>query len=138
VGFVDAVHLAQPRVSRVLDAPMPGHFAIRLGRRLPWTPAVIFLPCPMVEPEPYGLDAPEPKDWCWALDRAPNPLRGQIGERTVETGTMILKIWQGGHAITPTQYAYLMARRAWARRYSPESYHARPVDLAVLHNREVL
>jgi hypothetical protein len=125
-------------IGRVLDAPMPGHFAIRLGRRHPWTPAVIFLPCPMVEPEPFGLDAPEPKDWCWALDRAPNPLRAQVGERTVEDGMMIVKIWQGARAITSAEYAYLVARRAWARRYLPQSYHARPADLAVLRNREVL
>jgi hypothetical protein len=123
---------------RVLDATMPGHFAIRLGRRHPWTPALIFLPCPMIEPDPYGLDAPGPEDWCTPLDRAPNPLRAKIGEIEVEDHAMVLKVWQGGRLVSARAYCYLMARREWARRYAPESYYGRPLDLSVLRNREVL
>lgn len=125
-------------IGRVLDAPATGHFAIRLGRRHPWTPAVIFLPCPMIESDPYGLDAPPPADWCTPLDRAPNPLRAKIADRDVEDTMMIIKLWQGARAITPSEYAYLMERRVWSRRYDPQSYHAQPISLSVLKNRDLL
>ncbi len=117
---------------------MPGHYAIRLGSRHPWTPVLIYLPCPMIEPDPYGLDAPPPADWCTPLDRAPNPLRAQVGNRTVEDPMMVLKIYQGARAVTAGEHTYLMRRREWARRYDPQSYHAQPIDLSVLRNREVL
>jgi hypothetical protein len=122
----------------VLDAPMPGHFAIRLGSRHPWTPAVIFLPCPMLEADPFDVDALPPGDWCMPLDRAPYPLRAMVGERVIEDTRMIICLWQGARAISGVEYNYLMARRAWARRYEPQSYHGRPVNLAVLRNRELL
>ncbi len=121
-----------------LYRPMPGHFAIRLGSRHPWTPALIFLPCPWVEPEPYGLDAAPPADWCTPLDRAPNPLRAKIADREVEAPDLVLKTWQAGRAITQAEYAWLMERRRWAKRYEPQSYHAQPANLSALRNREVL
>ena len=121
-----------------LDRPVPGHFAIRLGSRKPWTPALIYLPCPFIEPDPFGLDGPDPADWFTPLDRAPNPLRAQVGERTIEAPEMIIKVWQGARAVTPEEHAYLVARRAWARRYDPQSYHARAADIRVLKNRELL
>jgi hypothetical protein len=123
---------------RVLDAPMPGHFALRLGRRHPWTPALIFLPCPMIEPDPYGLDAPPPADWCTPLNRAPNPLRAKIADREVEDPVMVIKVWQGARAVAPREYAFLMARRAWAKKYDQTSYHAQSPDLTVLRNRDIL
>ena len=122
----------------VLDAPQVGHFAIRLGSRHPWTPALIFLPCPMIESDPYSLDAPPAEDWCTPLDRAPNPLRAMVGEKTVEDTMLIVRVWQGARGISVAEYNYLMARRAWARRYDSKSYHAQPVNLTVLRNREVL
>jgi hypothetical protein len=124
-------------IGEVLDAPSPGHFAIRLGRRHPWTPALIFLPCPWLECDPYS-EYFDPQDCCALLDRSPYPLRAQVGERVVEDGRLIIAIWQGARAVTVAEHAYLVARRAWARRYEPQSYHAKPVNLAVLKNRELL
>lgn len=136
--MIAASRVAGAVTGRVLDAPMPGHFAIRLGRRHPWTPALIFLPCPFLEPEPYALDTAPPKDWCTPLDRAPNPLRAKIANCEIENPEMVIKIWQGGRTISAAEYSYLSARREWARRYAPESYHAQPIDLSVLRNREIL
>jgi hypothetical protein len=125
-------------IGNVLDAPATGHFAIRLGSRHPWTPALIFLPCPMLEADPFDVDALPPEDWCTPLDRAPYPLRAMVGERVIEDMRMILCLWQGARAVTVAEYNYLMARRAWARHYEPQSYHAQPVNLAVLKNRDLL
>jgi hypothetical protein len=133
----------------ILDAPEPGHYAVRLGRLppktkgarygavAPWVPALIYSPCPWVEADPYE-DYPPPQWWCEPTGRAPGPLRARIGERDVEDTKMILVLWQSARAVPPHEYLYLVARRAWARRYDPESYHAKPVDLTVLKNREVL
>jgi hypothetical protein len=125
-------------IGHVLDAPMPGHFALRLGSRRPWTPALIYLPCPFIEPEPYALDAAPPEDWCTPLDRAPNPLRAKIGEIEIEDNHLVLALWQGARAVTVIEYSHLMARRAWAKKHDPESYHALRPNLNVLRNRDLL
>jgi hypothetical protein len=124
-------------IGNVLDAPECGHFAVRLGSRHPWTPALIYLPCPWVEVDPYA-DYPRPEDWFDPIGKPAGPLRAKIGEREVENTKIILCLWQGARGITVQEYMYLMARRQWARRYDPNSYHSRPVDLSVLRNRELL
>ena len=121
----------------VLDAPEPGHFAIRLGSRHPWTPALIFLPCPWVEVDPYS-DYPRPEDWFDPVGGPVGPPRAKIGEIEVENNDIILRLWQGARGISVPEYEYLMARRQWARKYAPGSYHALRPDLRVLRNRDLL
>ena len=108
-----------------------------MGAVAPWVPALIYLPCPFVEADPYE-DYPRPEDWFDPIGKPAGPLRARVAERDIEDGEMVLRIWQSGRAVTAAEYAYLVARRAWARRYEPDSYHAKPVDVRVLKNRELL
>lgn len=120
-----------------LDRPEPGHFAIRLRSRGEWVPALIYSPCPMVELD--LLEWPYRPEWLGEpLDRTPNPLRCRIGEREIEDQKLLIVLWQGARAVTLAEHQYLVARREWARRYDPTSYHARPVDLRALQYRDLL
>jgi hypothetical protein len=120
-----------------LDRPSPGHFAIRLGRRRPWMPALIYLPCPWVEPMPFE-DYPPPEDWCEPIGKPTGPLRARVGEKDIEDAKLVIHVWQGARAVTVAEYRYLAARRAHARKYEPDSALGQPIDLSILRNRDLL
>lgn len=141
VGRVRVLTVPLPECPRAalgvaLDRPEPGYFALRLGSRKPWTPAVIFLPCPFILPDDPFDGSQE--DWFTPLGRAPGPLRATVGETAVEDQRMIVIIWQGARAVSQGEYGWLTRRRAWARRHQPDSYHAQPADLRILRNRDLL
>jgi len=109
----------------MIDRPEPGYFALRLAPRQPWAPAVIFTPCPFVWVD--DLDWPyRPQDWCEPLDRSPYPMAVKIGERIHWSQELVLGVWQRGERIDRHAYDYLMARRAWARRWAPGLPEAQP------------
>jgi hypothetical protein len=113
------------------DRPMPGFFALRLRRKQPYVPAVIFTPCPFVWPDetdwPY-----RPQDWCEPLDRSPYPLAAKVGETLCWRSIIVFRLWTWGREITAQAYAYLMARRAWCRRWAPHSFEAQAAPIRYL------
>ncbi len=126
---------------RSLDHRTPGYFAIRLIRHhrwlamrrqgqvqelyQPWVPALIFSPCPFIFPD--ETDYPYHPEWfAEPLDRSPYPLAAKIGERLYWSEAVVGEIWVWGARITEQAYVYLMARRAWARRWFPASFEGRP------------
>lgn len=111
----------------MLNRPEPGHFVLRTAPRQPWVPALICAPCPFIQPDetdwPY-----HPEWWGDPLDRQPYPLAAKVGEWLYWSEDMVEKVWTWGRPVTAQAYAYLMARRAWARRWSPASFEARPAN----------
>ena len=68
--------------ARILDRPAPGFFRIRQRRGGPWLQAIIYRPCPWVQPDPrYGIDGtPDPEDWCRPTERS-RPLCAIVEDR---------------------------------------------------------
>ena len=118
---------------RVLDRPEPGFFALRTLSRKPWVPALICAPCPFVQPD--DTDWPYHPEWFGEpLDRSPYPLAAKIGEWFHWSEDIVMKVWTWGRPITAQAYAYLMARRAWARRWAPQTFEAQPATVRFLRN----
>ena len=135
---------------RVADRPAPGHFALRLmshrrwldegrsqyggGVQQPWVPALIYAPCPAVLQDPLAW--PYHPEWDFEpLGRSPYPLRASIAEKDLDD-SWAMRVWNSGRQISAGAYAWLMARRAWARRWAPASYEAQPADLSWIRNLE--
>ncbi len=131
---------------RVPDRAEPGFFAMRLVRHTrwlamrragsvselyqPWVPALIFSPCPFVWPD--ETDWPYHPEWfAEPLDRSPYPLAAKIGERVYWNEAAVREVWTWAVDITAQAYAFLIARRAWARLWAPASYEARPAVLNI-------
>jgi hypothetical protein len=107
--------------------PEPGWFKLRLARRGPWIPALIWQPCPMVEP----FEASDPADWCCPTDpwRGPRWLRATIGDDEVDP----LDVWARGQKITAQEYYWRLAVRAWAvaeAPHEPEASPRQPINLS--------
>jgi hypothetical protein len=121
--------LRNPRLllkPRYLSHPEPGFFRLKQRRHGVWVPALIWRPCPWVEPaEGPGCAAPE--DWCRPTHRS-RPLRARIGD----TETSPLEVWERGSEIGPAEFHFRAALREWAIAAAPESPEARadePVNL---------
>ena len=118
-------------MSRVFDRPEPGHFALRTIPRHPWVPALICAPCPFIYPD--ETDWPYRPEWfCEPVDRSPYPLAAKVGEWLYWSGDIVDRVWTWGRPITARAYAYLMARRAWARRWATQSFEAQPAEVRLL------
>lgn len=130
------------RGGMIADSPEPGYYALRLirhrrwlaryrqafGLYQPWIPALIFCPCPWVEPD--DTDWPYYPEWqCEPLDRSPYPLRAQLGERIWNHPEAPAYVWNWGARISCAAWRWLMARREWCRQWAPASYEALPVSL---------
>jgi hypothetical protein len=135
--------------ARKADRPQPGFFVLRLvrhwrwlktyrhtyGMPQPWIPAIIFAPCPWVEPD--ETDWPYYPRWqCEPLDRSAYPLRAKVGERDWNDVAAPLYVWTWGVEISAAVYQWLMARRVWCRQWAPASFEARPVRLPNLRSPE--
>lgn len=91
--------------------PRPGFFRFRATRKGPWLPAVIYRPCPFVQPDPrYDEGSAHPADWCRPTER-PRPLcallNGNEFREAWEYGERISgvdKIWRWGHLVTADEY----------------------------------
>lgn len=114
---------------RFAGYPEPGYFRLRLVKRGPWVPALIWQPCPMVIPVPLEL-TPAPEDWCRPAERS-RPLRATIG--TSEANPF--EVWISGYFITAQEYLYRLDLQKWATRHAPRQPEAKPkqsVDLTDL------
>ncbi len=111
---------------KIYDRPEPGYFALRTVARMPWVPALICAPCPFVSPDekdwPYHTN-----DWCYPLDRQPYPLCAKIGESLFWDSDTVSRVWTWGNSIDAQAYAFLMSRRAYARKWFPSSFEAHPI-----------
>lgn len=111
--------------------PEPGFFRLRRVKRGPWLPALIWVECPFVIPEPASLlgePGEPPEEWC----RPTDPWRGPRWHRAEIDGADAdpLEVWVWGQRITPQHYHHLVALRGWQRRWEPETAAAtRPADL---------
>lgn len=125
--------LPQPYRRRVfLDRPEPGWFRLKLARRGVWVPALIWQPCPFVEPlEAWGeMPGEPPEDWCRPTDpwRGPRVLRARIGDDEADP----LEVWSRGYRVGEAEYRWRVALREWARTQpaEPEAQPRRAVDLS--------
>jgi hypothetical protein len=111
---------------RFIGHPEPGYYRLKLVRRGPWVPAVIWRPCPLVEPILYEM-TPDPEDWCRPTER-PRPLRGRIGDREADP----FDIWTRARTISAVEYHWRLGLHEWAVDNAPEQPEAQPrrrVDL---------
>lgn len=128
---------AKPRLSmRASELPAPPQPGFYLMRTRAWydpmtqtthrgkwiIPALIYRPCPWVQPGvmPYEAGMPGPEDWCRPSER-PRPLRAMIAGVEREEGSSwgdpcsaAQQIWEWGRRITATEYADALAA------YQPE------------------
>lgn len=103
--------------------PQPGFYKIRLNGKGPWCAAAVFLPCPMVLPEP-GID---PSEWCLPLDRS-RRWQALVDGRPWHPA----KVHAYGRRITAQEHAYLSALSSFARWQSPllpQADPEKPIDL---------
>lgn len=112
----------RPHIGRVIagyttSLPQPGFFKLRLVRQGPWVPAIIWQPCPMIEPEPLEATS-DPADWCHPTDpwRGPRWLRARIGDDEADP----LEVWMRGKRITAAEYHHRVALAAWATVWKPD------------------
>jgi hypothetical protein len=109
--------------------PEPCFMKLKLVRGGPWVPAVIWLPCPFIEPIAYEM-TPAPEDWCRPTERS-RRLRARIGD----TEANPYEVWERGRRIDAAEYQWRMALRDWAvdhARAQPEANPRQRVDLASL------
>jgi hypothetical protein len=129
-GRIAAEAIREQRMA--VEAIRPAHLLLRLVKGGPWVPAIIYQPCPFIEPEPLS-PYPPPRDWCQPLDRSPNPLRARIGDGPViEDQTEIDRLWAQSRFCSANEYRYRLRLREWAVRNAPRSPEAQPgqaVDL---------
>ncbi len=113
-------------MSRVIDKPQPGYYRVRMVRKGPWVPALIYLPCPCV---PVEHDI-HPDEWLRPLDRSCF-LAAEIDGADAE----VERVWIGGRPIPLTEWQYLTDSAAWDRENAPDSPAANPrhsINLAAL------
>lgn len=111
---------------RIAGHPEPGFFKLRVAKKGPWVPALIWRPCPMVIPEPLEA-TPDPEEWCRPTER-PRPLRATIGTRDADPQ----EVWTSGRWITPREYHWRLGLGKWAAEEAPSEPEAKPyqpVDL---------
>jgi hypothetical protein len=127
-----------PRRARILDCPEPGFFRLTLVKKGPWVPALIWLPCPWVNPDPLE-DWPPPSEWCRAIEFTPRmsrrELRCRIGGLIGGRDANPMYVWERGYRISPQEYYWRSALADWAVTQAPAQPEANPrkaVDLAAL------
>lgn len=114
---------------RIISEPEPCFMRLKQVRGGPWIPAIIWLPCPLIEPIPYEL-TPDPEDWCRPTDR-PRVLRARIGDAEASP----YEVWERGYKIFQAEYLWRLALREWAVTHAREQPEANPrqrVDLGRL------
>lgn len=99
----------------------PGFFTVRMVRNGPLCGALVYMPCPWVQPD---IDI-HPDLWCLPQDRS-RPLVAIIAGKPVD----LLRVWTYGRLVSADEYAYRMAVLEWSRREAPDSPEANP-DKAV-------
>jgi len=112
---------------RILGEPQPGHFKMRLVKRGPWVPALIWRPCPLILPDPLEL-TPAPEDWCLPTER-PRMLRARIGTTEADP----FEVWTNGQRITAREYHWRLDLARYATDHAPLDPEADPrrrVDLS--------
>jgi hypothetical protein len=113
--------------NRVRNRPQPGHFLVRLVKGGPLVPALIYLPCPWVQPEPENPYGPDPWEWCRHYERQGPPRAVIAGDQPVDPEF----VWTYGREITAEEYRYRVELLAWARRTrAPEARLRRPIRLS--------
>ncbi len=107
--------------------PRPGFFLLRniIGKNAKWRkiygrdlPALIYRPCPWVQPEPSMRDgSPHPDDWCQPTER-PRPLCAMLNGSPLLVGSAygerisgVEHIWQWGREISAVQFTEAMRPR---------------------------
>lgn len=121
---------AQP--VRIIDAPQPGWFRMRLVKGGPTVPARIAYG-PQRDPE-TGLELD--RSWLWhgEINGQPDPNPTPAPTETV------MRIWTSGAPITEAEHDYLAADRAWAAEFAPHLPEANPtrrIDLSALDPRDL-
>lgn len=113
---------------RIAGSPEPGFYRLRLARKGPWVPALIWRPCPFIIPEPLSIeDTPAPDDWCKPTERS-RPLRATIGDKEADPH----EVWITAQWTTPQEYYWRLKLRKWAIDSAPHEPEAKPrqaVDL---------
>ena len=111
---------------RFVGYPEPGYFRLRLVRKGPWVPAIIWRPCPLILPD--ILDAtPALEQWCEPTERS-RPLRAKLADQDHSP----FDVWERGVPIDLAEYLWRLALRDWAieqRTPQPEQRPKRPADL---------
>ena len=104
---------------KIAHRPEIGWYKLKLIRRGPWVPAIIWCPCPMAGPD----DSPDPADWGHATDpwRGPRWLRARIGDAEADP----LLVWERGYRIGRAEYEWRLQLSRWAKRHAPEQPEAR-------------
>lgn len=98
--------------ARIITAPEPGFFKMRLGRGAPFVAARIYRPCPIE----FCLFSP-----FQALDRH-YPLAAEIDG----TPSTVDSVWLYGRPIPWREFEFLNHRGRWARAHAPDHPAARP------------
>lgn len=107
---------------RIIDQPRTGHFKVRLVKRGPWVAAVIYRPCPWIEPPADGdPNRIHPDDWCTPLDRS-RPLEAAIDGQPADP----YRVWTSGRPISAAEFVWMSDVSKWARRYAPAAPEANP------------
>ena len=95
---------------RYTDKPETGFYKMRLAKGAPMVGAIIFIPCP-IDPF-YGFP----------MDR-PRHIEAMINGKPSDVD----RVWLSkSECITQAEYEYLIADRAWAKEYAPETPEAEP------------
>lgn len=116
---------------RFIGYPEPGFFVTRLVRHGPLVPAIIWQPCPWIEPG-EGPGCPGADEWCRPIDRS-RPLRARIGDTEVSPH----EVWERGSRVSAAEHAYRTALQEWAATHAPEAPEARanePVNLNTMES----
>lgn len=95
--------------SRMVSAPQPGFFKLRLVKGGPWVPARIF-EIPAVDPITSET-----------LDR-PQMLNAEIDGAPVDVD----RVWLFGYPIDQKEFDFLSATSRWARDFAPDEPAAKP------------
>lgn len=109
-----------PDQRRFLSHPEPGFFAFRLVKDGPWCPAVIYIPCPMVEPDVFIHHG----EWCRDRERFARDY--QLRAKVIDRDHAVEPIWIHGRFVPYWRWRHMMAVFAWAKREAPNSPEARP------------
>jgi hypothetical protein len=112
----------RPAQIRILGRPEPGYFVVRLVKRGPLVPCLIWRPCPWVNPEPLQ-DTPAVEQWCMAAERS-RPLRARIGQQEAS----VAEVWERGRRVSAQEYALRLEKTDWAARYAPHEPEANPAE----------
>jgi hypothetical protein len=114
-----------PSAVRVVTAPEPGFYAVRMVRGGPQVAALIYRPCPFDWYDPdIDPDATQAEPY-EAQDRViRRPLRAEIDGRPADPD----RVWTSGRRIPRNRFLYLRDLAAWARRHAPDDPAARPTE----------